>query len=509
MAVTKHNDMNESLLHEGGKGEIHPHSAYAKKISLIITALSNFSVQFNFQAVAVALLVMSASVCTSNDDECRENEQAAWVSGAATSTVFIGCIAGQLSMGYVGDLLGRNTAMCMTLSITALGALGSALCSFGSAEEIYIIIIAFRFILGIGAGGVYPLSATKAAEDSSKHGDSGKVNPVAAGRAFFWQAPGAMTPWIVGYILSFSSMAAETKWRLLLGLGFIPATIIVFLTAYEMKLRGETFSGSSSPVKKGKAGGFDPLADAASKRQDELMADGHYRLQLLVTGGCWFIYDVAFYGVALFGGDIVNSMKSSDDDNVSSNGAIRYATSQEMLALSMGIPASIMTIYWIKNFGTKVCQVYGFIFQGVCFFMLSVCFFPLMDSSPGTLLFLYCLLLFSLNSGPSMTTFVLPAETFPREIRATFNGISAASGKAGAAVGAYMFGPMASATTYPTVMVVCGVLCVIGAVISQVYIPSQDESKGYEQLERTVRSEDREAGDDDVEDIERLRYMSR
>jgi len=50
----------------------------------------------------------------------------------------------------------------------------------------------------------------------------------------------------------------------------------------------------------------------------------------------------------------------------------------------------------------------------------------------------YCLLLFSLNAGPAMTTYVLPAQTFPIEIRSTYNGISAACGKVGAAVGAYM-----------------------------------------------------------------------
>ena len=33
------------------------------------------------------------------------------------------------------------------------------------------------------------------------------------------------------------------------------------------------------------------------------------------------------------------------------------------------------------------------------------------------------------NMGPNTTTFVLPSETFPTPIRATFHGISAACGK--------------------------------------------------------------------------------
>jgi hypothetical protein len=55
-------------------------------ISSIITATSNFSVQYNFQSISIALLVMSASECTSNDDSCKSGEQAEWVTGTATAT---------------------------------------------------------------------------------------------------------------------------------------------------------------------------------------------------------------------------------------------------------------------------------------------------------------------------------------------------------------------------------------------------------------------------------------
>lgn len=94
-------------------------------------------------------------------------------------------------MGYAGDILGRNTAMLMTLSLVCVGALSSSLLSWGSPSTIYLIVILSRFVLGIGAGGVYPLSATKAAEDDG-HGHGGAVNIYAASWAFFWQVPGTM-----------------------------------------------------------------------------------------------------------------------------------------------------------------------------------------------------------------------------------------------------------------------------------------------------------------------------
>ena len=156
-----------------------------KNISKLITSVSNFSVQYNFQAIAIALLVMSSSVCTSDDVNCRGGDQASWVRGTAAATIFIGAIVGQVSMGYLGDLIGRNKALFFTLCLASLGALGSAILPDGNASSIYTIIIICRLVLGVGVGGVYPLSATKAAEDSPTIGN--KPNCVESAKSFFWQ----------------------------------------------------------------------------------------------------------------------------------------------------------------------------------------------------------------------------------------------------------------------------------------------------------------------------------
>ena len=37
----------------------------------------------------------------------------------------------------------------------------------GNPSSVYGIIILFRFFLGVGLGGIYPLSATKSSEDSA------------------------------------------------------------------------------------------------------------------------------------------------------------------------------------------------------------------------------------------------------------------------------------------------------------------------------------------------------
>ena len=67
-------------------------------ISKVIPSLGNYSIQYNFQAIAVSLMVMSVKQCTSTEAECMEGKQAQWVAGAATATVFAGAILGQLTV---------------------------------------------------------------------------------------------------------------------------------------------------------------------------------------------------------------------------------------------------------------------------------------------------------------------------------------------------------------------------------------------------------------------------
>ena len=351
-------------------------------LSSCIVAFSNFSIQYNFGSIAIALLVMSTSVCTTRNtpDLCRRGLQAPWVSGTAASVVFVGAVVGQLSMGVLGDVVGRRPAMLCTMSISFVAALLQAVAPRGEPKDIYALIICFRFFLGVGVGGIYPLSATKAVEDSARaeaeagqgqgggqeaapsHASTSK-KAVASAKGFFWQIPGMMGPYAVSYMLTYSPISTDAKWRLLLGVGAIPSGIAVLLAALEMHLLqptpllppipglglglggeksrplaeaadtdGEGEGGSPEDTKDArfssglaaheKAGisaeettraeGADvippPLAplpspDVVGKLSAAhvwaLMRTAAVQRKLLATGCCWFVFDVVSYGIGL------------------------------------------------------------------------------------------------------------------------------------------------------------------------------------------------------------------
>ena len=373
--------------------------------------------------------------------------------------IFAGAILGQLSMGYAGDLLGRTKAMILTLSIATLGALFSSATPAGSPENVYVTIIAFRFFLGIGLGGVYPLSATKAAEDGASKGDK-KVDPTSAAIAFFWQAPGAMGPWLIALLYSASKNGdVNAEWRLILGLGAVPAAASVFCAIREDYLKSKM---KASHVRSS-------IITNENTTIWHALTDKKILFKLLVTGGTWFLYDVVFYGVSVFGGKIVESIDSAEvQKNVVNN--ITKIAGQNLIALFMGIPATLLSIYVIKRIGTKLLQIIGFIIIGLFLFLFAGLYKYCNTHGYNNALFaVYCLLLFSLNFGPNVTTYVLPAQTYPKHIRSTCNGISAAMGKLGAVTGCYLF----NIQNFVLIMVLSGFISMIGAILS-LYIEDLD-----------------------------------
>src|SRR5262249_29955800 len=68
---------------------------------------------------------------------------------------------------------------------------------------------------------------------------------------------------------------------------------------------------------------------------------------------------------------------------------------------------------------------------------------------------------FAVNAGPNPTPFTLPAEVFPTRLRASGQGLAAACGKVGAAVGIFLLPTLQASIGLPVVMVVMALLCLV------------------------------------------------
>merc|ERR1712226_491381 len=372
--------------------------------SLFLPAMGNLHGQYNFQSIAIALVIMR-----------DKYPQTKWENAACLCVVFAGAVFGQLAFGYIGDWVGRNRAMFLTNLFCVIGAAGSALITPKPNEAIlYTSIALWRFILGMGVGGVYPLSATAASESTTTvDRDAALKKRIRVSWVFFWQVPGSTMPFLVAWILaSLYPDNIDLQWRMTLGLGAIPAAIVM-LASMNKEESAEFLQAKENTS----------LGHALRKRE--------YWIKLIGTGLGWFCYDVVHYGPYLIAPVIINDIFDVEE-GAEDVGTLAWQTS---FANSIGIPGVLTCMALYKYLGTKRQQWMGFIFIALSFVLMGTLYDVVDDT---TLFFLFCVMTFGINSGPSVTTFVLPSETYPAEVRSTFNGMSAAMGKTGATLATFM-----------------------------------------------------------------------
>ncbi len=183
----------------------------------------------------------------------------------------------------------------------------------------------FRFLLGVGAGGVYPLSASSSAQSASHGEHSGQR----VGWALFWQTPGSMAPYIIALLLLQMPDATWTQsfqFRLLLGLGALPSAVVLF-------------SAWMQP-----APNRDEREQAATAAKLKLLTrDPTHWKRLVGTGGTWFLYDIGYYGTAIFTPALLQDIFGADE-------SLTTLSWQALLLTSIGVPAAILAIWCLKPY---------------------------------------------------------------------------------------------------------------------------------------------------------------
>ena len=248
-----------------------------------------------------------------------EYPQSSSDSALIASGVLIGSIIGQILFGLVADSIGRRVGFICTLTLLTLGATLSA-CSFSYGSfTIFQCLALWRFILGVGIGGEYPLAATVSSESNSKV--DGRGRRVAS--VFSMQGIGAvLAPLVVLILLAINRVGnITTVWRLALGIGAVPGLCMIY---FRLKMKeSDVFLKAQQDKKIQAEAEADANAAAVeigssesnSQRRWSLAAwwqtskykdlfSLHWR-DLMGTAGSWFIFDVIFYGSTLFSSTIV------------------------------------------------------------------------------------------------------------------------------------------------------------------------------------------------------------
>nr|WMX29017.1 phosphate transporter 1 family member PHT1;5 [Populus tomentosa] len=392
------------------------------------------------------------------------------VAAAVNGVAFCGTLSGQLFFGWLGDKMGRKKVYGMTLMLMVICSVASGLSFSRDAKAVMSTLCFFRFWLGFGIGGDYPLSATIMSEYANK-----KTRGAFIAAVFAMQGFGILAGGIFAIIISSAFKArfdapayqvdalastvpqADYVWRIILMVGALPAALTYY---WRMKMP-ETARYTALVAKNAKQAATDMSRvlqvdlEAEEQKVEQLTEDKsnqfglftkkflhRHGLHLLGTTTTWFLLDIAFYSQNLFQKDIFSAIgwipKAQTMNAIDE--VYRIARAQTLIALCSTVPGYWFTVAFIDRMGRFAIQLMGFFFMTVFMFALAIPYnhWTHKDNRIGFVV-MYSLTFFFANFGPNATTFVVPAEIFPARLRSTCHGISAASGKLGAIVGAFGF----------------------------------------------------------------------
>jgi len=347
-----------------------------------------------------------------------------WVSAAA----IIGAVVGQLLFGALGDILGRKVNMIVTYCLLIFGGILCTVSYAGDGASTLWFLVISRMILGVGIGGEYPLAASSTAEDTTS---SAERNTRVA-TTFSLQGVGQVTAAILGNLIvqafadddpgDNSDERLEVVWCLLFGLGVIPACVVCYyrFTAEET----EAFKNVQQ------RGSMVTNAAAEKKARFAFILKNYWK-NLLGTAGTWFLFDIVYYSQNLFSASILTVVGLSSP-------SLQQVTTEVAFVALLALPGYYVAIYFINKMGRRVMMLQGFVFMAILFLLLGI-FWDSLKEHAVAFIILYGLTLFFSDFGPNTATFVLPTEMYPTPIRSTCHGISAACGKAGAAIGSFGF----------------------------------------------------------------------
>jgi len=138
------------------------------------------------------------------------------------------------------------------------------------------------------------------------------------------------------------------------------------------------------------------------------------------------------------------------------------------------MPGYLLGIFAIHKLGRRETMSCGFAAMGV-FFCAFAALWPTLQQHGRIFVALFGVSQVLNYAGAAVATYVLPGEMYASAMRATCHGISAASGKLGAAVGSAAFPIVAQRCGLRVVFALCAAVCALGWLVSEACLPSYDD----------------------------------
>ncbi|KAK1303610.1 Inorganic phosphate transporter 1-6 [Acorus calamus] len=373
------------------------------------------------------------------------------VSASITCAAFLGSLAGHLFFGWLGERMDRKRLYFTPLFPIIISSIASGLSTdFGT-------LCFFRFCLGFGIGCDHLLSLSIISKYSLKSTRRKFISGIFAFK-YFGNCFAVVVTTTVATALralphSITISEADYAWRLVLVLGALPPA----LTYYWRKKVVLDLAGCTPVLYLDHRIYLDASSGTAAAKVPQVQEEAEERfglfsgefvrrhgVHLLGTTATWFLLDIAFYSLNyLYQKDIMRAVgwtrkPTAASMNVFMDDVLLIFLTQAGTIL-YGWLGILLFFKFIQTTGPFKIQLVGIFFMTAFLLCIAFPFDIFWKNHKIWFLLPYASILFFANLGPNLTMFMMPIEMFPKRLRFTCHGLSAASGKAGAMIAAFGF----------------------------------------------------------------------
>mmetsp|Transcript_81630 Transcript_81630/g.231459 ORF Transcript_81630/g.231459 Transcript_81630/m.231459 type:complete len:487 (-) Transcript_81630:175-1635(-) len=395
---------------EGFK-ETNPFASYVLDAFPVVGFASQTAFAYNIISISISLEII---------DRMGKNIPG-WATDIDSVAVYGGAIFGMITMGYLGDLIGRKPAMTIALSFVIFGALSSGLLTFDvGTNAFYQELGLYRFIVGCGVGGVVPLSTASTVEVTGSVMKKRWVTVF----CYMGNVIGYTMPYVVTLVLAGFDSDYPLMWRAALFCGAMPA-----LAVLQMNIMKEESAAYLRQRERQQQSSTNSSSEIM-----ECLRQPKYWLKLAGTGGTWFFQNIPVYGIRNFASTILDDVFQKDGQYES----MADLSWQNIILNSLQIIGVVLTLYLLPVVGSKKILCMAPVIIGVLCAVMGVLCNHYPDQT--TLIFLtFCAMYSFLMFGFGPCNYLASSEHYPVGVRSTFAGFSAACSKLGAIVGIIWF----------------------------------------------------------------------
>lgn len=413
-------------------------------LAMITTGMGVFTDGYDLSSIGVVLPLVLASFGIHHISGLQ--------SGLLAASALVGSAVGALVFGFLAQH-GRKKFYGIDVGVMAAAAAAQAF-----APNLWMLI-AIRFVLGIGVGADYVLSPTIMAEHSNRK-DRGKK--LGLGFSMMWGL-GAMASALVLMVLQGLHVSPGLQWRIVLGFGAVPA-LSVFTLRREMPetarflARVEGDSAAARDVIQGITGAATAPAPVADRRPiRELLA--RHASAVLGAAVLWMVYDIVMYPSNLFGPSVfAHAIGFTAVGFTLVTNAVFYT------------PGTLLGCALIDRIGRKRLMAIGYVMSAIALFAFAA---NLSRADSWLGFFLLGGYLFAISIGPGAVSGsgLLGVELAATRVRSVAQAITVVGGRLGGAFAAIAFPVLLKRHSEAWLMDVLAGASIVGAVLSMTLVP--------------------------------------